>query len=109
MTIKFVKNNLDREWYLKDKTWRGDQSDLKLPSGIAQLVEEECSIGAEEVSFKVDTFFIENSKNIQKLSEHDGKATYDTLYGTLEMCDIALLFFPHGYPEMIYYKIVANG
>lgn len=108
MIIKFIKDGTSRDWYLKDKTWRGEKDDLKVPSSIAQLIEEECSLAATEVSFLIDTHLLENSKNILKLEEKSDHAVYDTMYGTIKLCDIALLLFPMGYPEIVYYKIISN-
>lgn len=114
MIIKFKKHDKDKVkdstvWYLHDPTWRGDIEDLKLPVSLNGLIEEETGISTRDVQFEVSRFHMDDAKILDKVhNEEMENGRYDSYYGEVYICELLLLFFPTGYPNKIYYKVISN-
>lgn len=102
---KYQEDNSTKNWYLYEPTWRGDLIDLKLPSTLAELIEEEVGISTHEVSFEVAKYHLDNAKILDKIHNEEMEAgRYESYYGEVYICDLLQLYFPEGYPNKIYYR-----
>lgn len=112
MIVRFKKCEDDKgtkNWYLHEPTWRGKIEDLKLPSTLANLIEEEVGISTEYISFEVSKYHIDEAKILDKIYNEEMEAgRYDSYYGEVYICDLIQLYFPEGYPNKIYYRTKSN-
>jgi hypothetical protein len=112
MIIKFKKYEDEtgtKHWYLYEPTWRGEREDLRLPSTLMELIEEEVGVSTIEISFEVTKYHLDNAKILEKIhNEEMEEGRYDSYYGEVYICDIMQLYFPEGYPNKLYYKILSN-
>lgn len=107
MIIRFKKyeEGNTKHWYLYEPTWRGELADLKLPSTLSELIEEEVGISTSSVSFEVAKYHLDNAKILDKIHNEEMEAgRYESYYGEVYICDILQLYFPEGYPNKIYYR-----
>ena len=110
MIVRFIKHDANTEcpnnWYLNDKTWRGDIEDLKVPISLNDFIEQITAAPTEKVSFDISEFFIEGYSYLEKIYNEDmDNGRYMSDHGEVYICDLIHLYFPSGYPSKIYYQI----